>query len=77
MRTVDVDRKELTAYAWPGGYPVMYLAMDGWREDDGTLTVNDRSENACCAKCAADVNGWPDIISFTESAYGDPDAEDE
>lgn len=97
MKTMNEDRKQLTAYAWPGGYPVMYLAQDGWRNQDGTLALLNgyvRSENVCCAKCAADTEQWPDLIitgtyahyegppeyceycnGFTESAYGDPEAE--
>jgi hypothetical protein len=64
MHTTDNDRQKLTAYAWPGGYPVMYLARDGWREENGALTLNryDRSENACCAKCACDTVEWPDLV---------------
>lgn len=63
MNTTDTARKDLTAYAWPGGYPVMYLARDGWREEDGTLTVNPHDgENVCCAKCATDTTQWPDLI---------------
>ncbi len=75
----------------------MYLARDGWREEDDSLDFNqhDRSENTCCAKCASDVDKWPDIIivgnyihyegapeyceycnSLTDSAYGDPEAEE-
>lgn len=64
MKIQDAARKDLQAYAWPGGYPVMYLARDGWREDDGKLDFNrhDRSENVCCAECAADTDKWPDLI---------------
>ncbi len=97
MKTTDTDRKSLAAYAWPGGYPIMYLARDGWREEDGKLDFNsyERSEAVCCASCAADTEKWPDIIitaeyihhegppeqcefcnSFTDSAYGDPWAEE-
>jgi hypothetical protein len=41
----------------------MYLVRDGWRTD-GELALNpyDRSENDCCAKCAADVAAEPDAI---------------
>ncbi len=74
---IDAARKALQAYAWPGGYPVMYLAREGWREEDGKLTVNqhDRSENVCCAKCAADVDKWPDIIITADYVHyeGEPE----
>ncbi len=68
MKVIDADRKSLGAYAWPGGYPIIYMACDGWREDDGKLNFNkhDRSENTCCPKCAADVEKWPDIIIIAE-----------
>ena len=62
MKTVDSDRTKLEAYAWPGGYPVCYVAADGWRNEDGSLEVYRNSENACCAKCAADVAEWPDMV---------------
>lgn len=99
MKKLDADRNGLPPYAWPGGYPVMYLARDGWRDDEsGVLdfSEHDRTEATCCAKCAADTKQWPDIIitseyihyegapeycefcnSFTDSAYGDPEAKDE
>ena len=63
--TKDDARKDLPAYAWPGGYPIMYLARDGWRDDEtGKLELNpyDRTESVCCAKCAADVAKWPNMI---------------
>ena len=75
---------KLTAYAWPGGYPVLYLTDDG-----GTL----------CPKCAEEEgseldedrrSGWyieagfihdegPPVVcdhcnGHTESAYGDPES---
>lgn len=61
----DSARKELDAFAWPGGYPIVYLARDGWRDDEtGKLEVNkyDRAENFCCSACAKDAIQWPDII---------------
>lgn len=96
QHVVDDARKALEAYAWPGGYPVMYMTRDGFRDDAGKLEVNphDRTEAVCCAKCAKDTAKWPDLIvtghfvhyegapeqceycnEFTESAYGDPEAE--
>jgi hypothetical protein len=74
---------KLPAYAWPGGYPIVYMAMD-----NGIL----------CPKCANDYKPERDnaeqlepVAYFVhyegvaeqcdncnatiESAYGDPDAE--
>ena len=77
-RASSPDGAELPAYAWPGGYPVVYYTRDG-------LTV--------CARCAnvtdtSDpvVGGdiyWEgpaltceDMGEIIESAYGDdPDAD--
>ena len=77
MKKFDAERKELSAYAWPGGYPIMYIARDGWREEDGTLGFNqyDRTESICCAKCAANVEEWPDLIVVGEYIHweGEPE----
>jgi hypothetical protein len=65
MKIIDAKRKDLPSFAWPGGYPVMYLARDGWRDDDTSkldFNEHDRSENVCCAKCAADITDQPDLI---------------
>ena len=43
----------------------MYLARDGWRDQEtGKLDFNehDRAESVCCAKCATDVDRRPDLI---------------
>jgi hypothetical protein len=58
-------RKALDKYAWPGGYPIMYLAREGWRDSEtGKLDFNphDKSEAICCPGCAEDVERWPDLI---------------
>lgn len=69
----------LPAFAWPGGYPIVYLSEDG---------------DEWCAKCASDPDAFPPILYAQlheegvpiscagcgmeiESAYGDPDQEDE
>lgn len=85
----DKDTGELPAYAWPGGYQIVYLFADG---------------ETCCPDCANGKNGseattdtsaerdWQlvggDIYyegapltcahcgASIESAYGDPDADD-
>ena len=64
MKILDAGRKDLDAYALPGGYPIMYLARDGWRGDDGTLYLNPhrREEFVCCPTCARDTEARPDLI---------------
>lgn len=70
------DNEKLPAYAWPGGYPIIYLTADG---------------DVLCAACAsadrASVRGhsihWEgaaeqcvECHAEIESAYGDPDADE-
>lgn len=72
----DPDTGELPAYAWPGGYPMIYYTADG-------LTI--------CPRCANDPDKGDEPIAgdiywegppiacedageMMESAYGDPDA---
>jgi hypothetical protein len=76
---VDSSLKPI-AYAWPGGYPVFYLARQGYRNDEtGELEYSqyDRSEFVCCPKCAgntadsdiilvaSDVN-WEDLELYCD-----------
>jgi hypothetical protein len=76
MNITDQDRLKLEPFAWPGGYPVMYLATDAWRNDDGTLEPNRHSsENVCCAKCARDTENWPDLIIVAQYAHYEGPAE--
>lgn len=73
------DDGTLPAYAWPGGYPLVYYTRDG-------LTV--------CPKCANDPDTSDPVVAqdvywegptlscddggeLIESAYGDPDEADE
>lgn len=55
----------------------MYLAKDGWREDNDRLEENsyDQGENVCCAKCAADTEGQPDLIIIAEYVHWEGSAE--
>lgn len=69
---------ELPAYAWPGGYPVVYVCTDG---------------EEICPACANSGDESLEIVGFEvfyegpmfycacgtgiESAYGDPDAEEQ
>jgi hypothetical protein len=45
---VFLDRTKLESYAWPGAYPLYYLA-------DADLAT-------CCVKCAKDVKEWPSTL---------------
>jgi hypothetical protein len=75
-KIIDADRKSLQPYAWPGGYPIVYVATDGWREEDGTLTVNKwDGEHMCCAKCAVDTEQWPDLIILGQDCHMEGPAE--
>jgi hypothetical protein len=78
-KPLDNTTNNLQSYAWPGGYPIVYLTAD--------MAI-------CCPKCANKKNDWeddevneyfihyegpPEICEFCnaeiESAYGDPDDE--
>jgi len=64
VKILDAARKNLEPYAWPGGYPILYLVRDGWRGEDGTLDFNPQgtNETVCCPTCARDTDKWPDLI---------------
>ena len=47
----------LTAYAWPGGYPVLYLSRDGC-----TL----------CPSCADDDGAWDPAVDYFVAYEGEP-----
>ena len=62
----------LPAYAWPGGYPIMYIDKDGEslcaecadkEEKPVTYYVNYEGATEQCAECGKDL----------PSAYGDPE----
>lgn len=76
MKVKDNQRTKLDAYAWPGGYPIMYLAHDGWREDNGKLdfTEYDRT-GVCCAKCATDIKQWPNLIIVAQYIHWEGESE--
>ncbi len=71
----------LPAYAWPGGYPILYL--DGGNcvlcPDCATKSALDPDEDERCKPQAHFIHyeGKPEICEdcnkATESAYGDPD----
>jgi len=65
MKTLDNERTKLDSFAWPGGYPIFYLARDGWRDGDTNIldfNPHDRTVFVCCYKCAQNVTEWPDFI---------------
>ena len=46
------DRKPIK-YVWPGGYPVYYIAREGYRDETGELLFEyNNIEFMCCADCA-------------------------
>lgn len=76
IRTSD---GKLPAFAWPGGYPIIYITRDGMTvcPDCANREIDDAQ-----AAIAYDVY-WEgpailcdDCNTEIESAYGDPDAED-
>ena len=77
MKVLNVQRKNLQAYAWPGGYPIAFLVRDGWRDEYGKLDFNphDRNESVCCHKCVTDLEKWPDLIVVAEFVHweGEPE----
>lgn len=72
---------KLPAYAWPGGYPIIYLDRDNCVlcPECANKYLNDELENF--RPVAADIHyeGLPEICeqcsALIESAYGDPDAQ--
>jgi len=83
------DDGKYPAYAWPGGYPILYVADDG--EWACPACVNGENGAEFSADPDHDADGWriegyqvhwegePAICSHCgasiESAYGDPDSE--
>ena len=75
-----LENGDFPAYAWPGGYPLLYLDKDNevlcakcatadMAEGDGSLSIvgwfiHHEGPSEFCAECNEE----------TESAYGDPDA---
>jgi hypothetical protein len=80
MKTLPerLSNGKFPAYAWPGGYPIIYVTTDGsvlcadcatedMAEGDGTLSVagadvHYEGPSEFCADCNVEI----------ESAYGDP-----
>ena len=74
------EQGKLPAFAWPGGYPVIYITRDG--DVICPDCANDDSVNQDQAPIAFDVfyEGSPqacaDCGTPIESAYGDPETDD-
>lgn len=76
---MEVNRKPLDAYAWPGGYPILYLdggndilcavcATKAAADEDPKMRpcawqIHYEGESEFCADCNVEI----------ESAYGNPD----
>jgi hypothetical protein len=75
----DSDGK-LSAYAWPGGYPIVYLDHDNETLCPECARAEDANEieNFRPCSCFIHYEGRPEICSECnreiESAYGDPEA---
>src|SRR5262245_12808100 len=72
---VESDMKPI-AYAWPGGYPVFYLARSGWKnEETGELELNqyDKSEFVICPSCAGTAKDNDAILIAYDINYEDDD----
>jgi hypothetical protein len=86
MNLPEFDSKgNLPAFAWPGGYPIYYLARENSVLCAGCATkaLKDEDEMTEFKPVASDVH-WEGASLFCEqcnkeieSAYGDPGAEDE
>jgi hypothetical protein len=77
---VDEDTNTLIAYAWPGGYPVVYIDKEG--NDLCPNCANTLRHDEYSPPIAGDVYWEGPVIHCEEcnreieSAYGDPDAEE-
>ena len=84
------EEGNLPGYAWPGGYPIIYIARDGGvlcpkcvNSEDNCTFGNDEGDSTGWEIEAADIyyEGPPlfcDNCSMViESAYGDPESEGE
>jgi hypothetical protein len=80
LRTEDSGEQSLEAYAWPGGYPIIYL--DGYGcvlcPDCGNINLSAENENDRPVAGFIHYEGPPECCdccsTIIESAYGDPDA---
>lgn len=79
----------LPRWAWPGGYPVIYVTDDGGtlcpgcaNGENGSLASEDADPHSGWKLEGADVHweGPPEVCDHcganVDSAYGDPDAEE-
>ena len=74
-RTIEIDHTlKPIKYAWPGGYPVYYLAERGWRDiETGILdwAHHNREIDTCCASCASKASEYDLILIGQEANYED------
>jgi hypothetical protein len=72
MIALDVDLKPI-AFAWPGGYPVYYLAVEGFRDvETSELLDCGRTEvHIACPKCAANALAESLILTTQDVNYED------
>ena len=81
MKLPDRDSNgKLPAYAWPGGYPVVYYAKDMGVLCPKCANGRDNDEQLKPVACDVHYEGRPEICEHCnaeiESAYGDPEADD-
>ena len=69
--SINVSDSKPIAYAWPGGYPVYYLAKDAFRHDDGTLEAFKGSEHVACPACVGP--GHDSIVTAQDINWEDTD----
>lgn len=87
---LEVSREPLPAYAWPGGYPLVYWCVDGEplcaacvNAEIGLVDVARRDRDRQWDVVGMDVHweGEPLVCAHcgeeVESAYGESDADDE
>ena len=74
----DESTGKLPAYAWPGGYPIIYLTQDGLTVCPWCANKDDTSDPASAWQVFYEgpAERCDDCNIIIESAYGDPDDPD-
>ena len=82
---LNLEDRSLPTFAWPGGYPIFYLDAGGeiLCADCATIMLDDETIDERNLPIDSDVH-WEGPSEYCaecrkeiESAYGDPDAEEE
>lgn len=76
MQTISLENNlKPIKYAWPGGYPVFYVARTGYKNDSGGLELSkyDREEFVCCPDCAGKAAEKEIILTNSDCNWEDPD----